>query len=136
MLAAPRLYVVPSPTHEQTYAFGSEQHQQWLTRGPDHHLALAAEGTNDPYVDRVEWREYDDFIFDFPTVRLGPNGRTFYYNAPNGRLVPVAERHRGFLGLEEVTLLPGSVLLMKSPHGYLSLALVIGWPTGRDTASL
>jgi len=132
----PHVYLVPSPTHEQTFAFGSEQHQQWLTRGPDHHLALAAEFTNDPYVDRINIREYDDFVFDFPTVRLGADGRTFYYQAPAGPRIAVAERHAGFLGLEEVALLPGSLLLMKKPHGYLSLSLLVSAGPIVDTASL
>lgn len=134
--AAPRLYVVPSPTHEQTFAFGSERHQQWLARGTDHHLALAAEFTNDPYVDRINIRQYDDFLFDFPDIRLGPDGRTFYYHAPNGREVAVAERHPGFLGVNEVDLLPGSLLLMRSPHGYLSLSLLVSDGHRNDTAAL
>jgi hypothetical protein len=133
---APRPYVVPSPTHGQTYAFGSERNQQWLARGPDHHLALAAEFTNDPYVDRINPREYDDFTFDFPDIRLGRDGRTFYYHASNGRLVPVAQRHSGFLGLQDISLLPGSLLLVEKPHGYLSLSLLIGAGRETDTASL
>jgi hypothetical protein len=132
--AAPRLYVIASPTHEQTFAYGSERHQQWLARGSDRHLALAAEFTNDPYVDRINTREYDDFIFDFPDIRLGRDGRTFFYQAPNGGRIPVAERHAGFLGMDEVTLLPGSLLLMKSPHGYLSLFLLVS--RGSETVAL
>ena len=135
-LAAPPVYVVPSPTHEQTYAFGSERRQQWLARGPDHHLALAAEFTNDPYVDRINVREYDDFLFDFPDIRLGRDGQTFYYHAPNGREIAVAERHHGFLGVDEVGLLPGSLLLMRSPHGYLSLSLLVSGGRGKGTATL
>ena len=134
--AGAHLYLIPSPTHEQTFAFGSERHQQWLARGADRHLALATEFTNDPYVDRVDPRQYDDFTFDFPDVRLGKDGRTFYYHAPNGQRVAVAERHRGFLGLEVVALLPGSQLLMKSPHGYLSLSLLVSGRRDADTASL
>jgi hypothetical protein len=134
--AAPRVYVVPSPTHEQTYAFRSERHQQWLARGPDRHLALAAEFTNDPYVDRINVREYDDFLFDFPDIRLGRDGRTFYYHAPNGSEIAVAERHPGFLGVDEVNLLPGSLLLMRSPHGYLSLSLLVSGARRDDTATL
>jgi hypothetical protein len=123
--ATSRLYVVASPTHEQTFAYGSERHQQWLARGDDRHLALAAEFTNDPYVDRTDIRQYDDFVFDFPDIRLGKDGRTFFYYAPNGSRIPVAGRHTGFLGMDEVALLPGSMLLMKSPHGYLSLFLLV-----------
>ncbi len=118
-------YLVESPTHEQTFAYGSEQHQQWITRGADRHLALSANFTNDPYVDRVTPREYDDFIFDFPQIRLSPDGRTFYYRVSNGHSVPVAQRRRGFLGLEEIRLLDNVELLMKKPHGYLSFSLII-----------
>jgi hypothetical protein len=125
LAASAHSYIIPSPTHEQTFAFGAERHQQWMTRGPDRHLALSTEFTNDPYVDRTEPRQYDDFTFDFPNVRLGTDGRTFYYHAPNGRNVPVAERYHGFLGLEDVRLLDRSFLLMKKPHGYLTLALIV-----------
>jgi hypothetical protein len=133
-IASAHLYVIASPTHEQTYAYGSEQHQAWLTR--DRHLALSAEFTNDPYVDRIEPREYDDFVFDFPNVRLGADGRTFYYHTPGGRTVAVAERYRGFLGLDEVRLLNNAVLLMKSPHGYLTLDLLVSDRPAAVTASL
>jgi hypothetical protein len=119
------VWLVPSPTHGQTYTFGSEQHQQWLTRGADRHLALSTEFTNDPYVDLVETRQYDYFIFDFPNIRLGSDGHTFYYRTPGGKSVAVAVRHPGLFGLQEVTLLQNSVLVMKKPHGYLSLELVV-----------
>lgn len=119
------VYVIPSPTHEQTFAYGSERRQAWVTRGPDRHLALTTEFTNDPYVDRTNPRQYDDFIFDFPRIQLGADGRTFYYHASNGRAVPVAQRYSGFLGLDEVRLLDHTVLFMKQPHGYLTLALVV-----------
>ena len=79
-LASAHLVVVSSPTHGQTFAYGSEQHQAWCARGPDRHLALTTEFTNDPYVDRNNPRQFDDFIFDFPDVRLGADGRTFYYH--------------------------------------------------------
>jgi hypothetical protein len=130
------LYMVASPTHEQTFAYGSERHQAWMTRGADRHLALSAEFTNDPYVDRIETRQYDDFIFDFPNVRLGADGRTFYYRAPGGRTVAVAERYRGFLGLDEVRLLDNAVLIMKKPHGYLTLNLLVSDRPAAATASL
>ena len=120
-----RTWIVSSPTHEQTFAYGSESHRQWMVRGRDRHLALSTEFTNDPYVDRVEPRQYDDFVFDFPEITLGADGHTFYYHASGGRSVPVAYLHAGFLGIEEVRLLDNSVLLMHKPHGYLSLALFI-----------
>jgi hypothetical protein len=141
LLAAPltasaHAYLIPSPTHEQTFAYGSERHQQWMTSGSDRHLALATEFTNDPYVDRIEPRQYDDFTFDFPSVRLGADGRTFFYHAPNGRSVPVAERSAGFLGLEEVRLLDTSSLVVAKPHGYLSLLLIVTDRHPTSTASL
>jgi hypothetical protein len=136
LAASAHAYLIPSPTHEQTYAYGSERHQQWMTSGRDRHLALAAEFTNDPYVDRIETRQYDDFIFDFPNVRLGADGRTFYYRAPNGRSVPVAQRYSGFLGLDEVRLLDTSSLVITKPHGYLSLMLIVTDRHPTSTASL
>jgi hypothetical protein len=136
LAASAHAYIITSPTHEQTFAYGSEGHQAWVMRGHDRHLALDTEFTNDPYVDRLSPRQYDDFTFDFPNVRLGADGRTFYYHAPNGRTVPVAERYHGFLGLEEVRLLDRSSLLMKRPHGYLTLALVVSDRPMPVTASL
>jgi hypothetical protein len=124
-VASAHLYIVASPTHEQTFAYGSEQHQAWVMRGRDRHLAVVTEFTNDPYVDRIEPRQYDDFTFDFPNVRLGADGRTFYYRTPGGRSIPVAERYNGFLGLDEVRLLDNAVLIIKSPHGYLALNLLV-----------
>jgi hypothetical protein len=123
-----RTWVVPSPNHGQTFAFGSEQHRQWITVGRDRHLALSVEFTNDPYVDRTEPRQYDDFIFDFPSVTLGRDGRTFFYHAPGGRLVPVAVRHAGLFGIEAVDLLPSATLVMHKPHGFVSLELVVDAP--------
>jgi hypothetical protein len=136
MVASAHLYIVTSPTHEQTFAYGSEQHQAWVTRGPDRHLAVVAEFTNDPYVDRIEPRQYDDFTFDFPNVRLGANGRTFYYHPPGGKAVPVAERYHGFLGLDEVRLLDNAVLIVKRPHGYLTLNLLVNDRPTASTTSL
>jgi hypothetical protein len=123
--AAARSWVVKSPTHGQTFSFGSERHQQWMTRGRDRHLALSAEFTNDPYVDQIQPRQYDDFVFDFPAITLGNDGRTFYYHAPGGASIPVASRYADFLGIDEIKLLKTSFLVMKSPHGYLSLELLV-----------
>ena len=119
------VWVVPSPTHEQTYAYGSEAHQAWVAEGKDRHLALSAEFTNEPHVDRVEPKQYDDFTFAFPDITLGKDGRTFYYHPPGGRSVPVAVRRPDFLGVNEIKLLDNSILVMKSPHGYLSLELIV-----------
>jgi len=125
LTAEPRAWVVASPSHGQTFAYGSEKHRQWIARGPDHHLALSTEFTNDPYVDRTEPRQYDDFIFDFPSITLGRSGRTFYYHAPGGRAVPVAIQHRGLFGLDEIDLLATSFLVLHKPHGFLSFDLVV-----------
>lgn len=136
MIASAHFYVITSPTHEQTFAYGSERHQAWMTSGSDRHLALSAQFTNDPYVNLVEPRQYDDFIFDFPNVRLSSDGRTFYYRAPGGRSVPVAERYSGFLGIDEVRLLDNAVLIMRRPHGYLTLNLLVNDRPAAATASL
>jgi hypothetical protein len=124
-ICSAHLYAVASPTHAQTFAYGSEQHQAWVARGPDRHLAVVTEFTNDPYVDRIEPRQYDDFTFDFPDVRLGADGRTFYYQPPGGKAMAVAERYNGFLGLDEIRLLDNAVLIIKRPHGYLTLNLLV-----------
>jgi hypothetical protein len=137
LAASAHVYVIPSPTHEQTFTYGSERHRQWMTRGPDRHLALSIAFTNDPFVDRTDPRQYDDFIFDFPDVRLGADGHTFYYHSSHGHVVAVAKRYKGFLGLETVRLLNTSFLVMKQPHGYLTLALVVDHDhEGSSTASL
>lgn len=135
-IASAHLYVIPSPTHEQTFTYGSEQHQAWVTRGQDRHLAVVTEFTNDPYVDRFEPRQYDDFTFDFPNIQLGADRRTFFYHAAGGRAVAVAERYSGFLGLDEVRLLENAVLIIKKPHGYLTLNLLVNDRPAASTASL
>jgi len=136
LAASARLFVVASPTHEQTFAYGSERHQQWMTRGPDRHLALSAEFTNDPYVDKVNPRQYDDFIFDFPDIRLSRDGRTFYYHPAHGNPVSVAERHAGLFGLESIHLLDHADLVIRKPHGLLSLVLIVHDRPPTATASL
>jgi len=135
-IASAHLYVIPSPTHEQTFAYGSERHQAWVTRGPDRHLAVVTQFTNDPYVSLIEPRQYDDFTFDFPNVRLGTDGRTFYYHPPGGKSVAVAERYHGLFGLDEVRLLDNAVLIIKRPHGYLTLNLLVSDRPAASTASL
>ena len=117
---------VVSPDHGQTFAFGSERHREWLARGADRHLAIALHFTNDPYVDRDNPRQYDDFVFNFPNVRLGADGRTFFARDGHGGHTAVAERKRDFLGIEEIRLLPTSELLIDQRHGYLTLVVIAG----------
>lgn len=124
-LAEAHAYVVKSPEHHQTFAYGSERHHEWIARGPDRHLALSLEFTNDPYVDRTEPRQYDDCILDFPTVLLGSDGRTFYYHDANGRSIAIADRYRDFLGINEIRLSNQAELILKSPRGYLTAYLVL-----------
>jgi hypothetical protein len=119
------VWQVTSPDHAQTFTYGSEQSRIWVTRGADRHLALLLNFTNDPYVDRSSPREYDNFIFNFPGITLGPDGHTYYYRASNGRSLPVAAKRSGFLGVDEIKLLPTSYLAIKKPHGYLTLTLMI-----------
>jgi hypothetical protein len=122
---ARHIWRVTSPEHEQTFTYGSEQTRVWVTRGGNSHLALLLNFTNDPYVDRNNPREYDNFIFNFPDITLGADGHTFYYRTSDGRSLPVAAKRSGFLGIEEIKLLNTSYLEVKKPHGYLTLKLVI-----------
>jgi hypothetical protein len=125
-------WAVTSPNHAQTFTFGSERHRAWLTmRG---HLAVAMNFTNDPYVDQDNPRRYDDFIFNFPNVVLGNDGRTFYYHPPDrAQPVAVATREHGFFG-DDVRLLPSSFLEVQKPHGFLTLTLLVA--PGAATAQL
>lgn len=117
-------YEITSPSHAQTFTFGSERGRQWLN--VNGHLAVLLHLTNDPYVSREEPRQYDDFTFDFPNVRLGSDGRTFYYQPPGkGNPVPIAVRRPGFLG-DDIDLLPNAELLIEKPHGYLTLHIAAG----------
>jgi hypothetical protein len=117
---------VASPDHEQTFADGSEQSRTWAQRGADKHLVVLLNFTNDPFVDRSNPRQYDSFSFSFPSVTLGTDARTFYFHAADGHLIPVASKERDFFGVNEIHLLPDVSLLVKQPHGYLSLMLVMG----------
>jgi hypothetical protein len=114
-----------SPDHEQTFAFGTETSRVWTQWGRDRHLALLLSFTNDPYVDQDNPRTYDNFRFDFPSIRLGTDGRTFYYHAPGGRSVPVAVKRPDFLGIDEVKLLPDAGVEVQTPHGYITVLLDI-----------
>lgn len=119
---------VPSQDHEQTFTYGSETNRVLAERGSDKHLAVLLNFTNDPYVDRQNPRQYDNFTFSFPGVTLGKDGHTFYYHASNGRSIPVASKRPDFLGVNEVHLLPNASLIIMKPHGYLSLILEIQDP--------
>src|ERR1700677_2241580 len=110
-------YRVESPDHGQTFAYGSERHRAWIEQGQDHHLALSMELTNDPYVDSINPRQYDSFIFSFPSVRLGKDGRTYYFRDETGHMVAVAERYSDFLGITEIRLLPNADLNVVKTHG-------------------
>jgi len=116
---------VTSPDHGETYAYGSEASRVWKTLGPDNHLALYATYNNEPFAEGSN-RRYDYFTFNFPQVRLGRDGRMFYFRAPDGRRLPAAEKRSGFLGGEEIKLLSTSYLTVRKSHGYLTLTLVIG----------
>ncbi|MCE0498969.1 MAG: hypothetical protein LV481_13595 [Methylacidiphilales bacterium] len=121
----PHVWSVTSPDHGQTFAYGSESHRAWSSRGKTPHLLLYLDYTNDPYVNEDYPRLQDSFSFDFPNVKLQSDGRTFAYHAPDGRVLPVARRSPGFLGFEEIKLLPNSELIIEKPHGYLTLTLLI-----------
>ena len=125
LASAPHFWRVASPDHEQTFAFGTEQNRVWAMRGRDRHLAVLLSFTNDPFVDRQNPRQYDNFTFAFPGVTLGKDGRTFYYHASDGRSIPLASKRPDFLGIDEIKLLPNASLIVNQPHGYLSLALAI-----------
>jgi len=116
---------VASADHDQTFAYGSETNRVWAERGRDRHLAVLLSFTNDPFVDRMNPRQYDNFTFTFPAVRLGKDGHIFYYRTPDGHTVPVAEKRRDFLGIDEIKLLPNAALIVNQPHGYLSLTLAV-----------
>jgi len=124
-LAAPAFakdysWKIASPDHEQTYAFGSETHRAW--QNWNGHLALLLTFTNDPFVDRDNPRQWDNFRFDFPGVRLGSDG-TFYYQTSDGRRIQVARIRPGFLGFDEVHLLPNAEVIVLRPHGCITVYL-------------
>ena len=119
------VWMVTSPDHGQTFTYGTEQRRSWTALGRDHHLALYLDYTNDPYVGWNEPRQYDYFTIEFPTIKLGPDGHTFYFHTSDGRSLPVATRKAGFLGIPEVKLLPSSHLTIRKPHGYLTVTLMI-----------
>jgi hypothetical protein len=112
-------WLIPSANSEQTFAYGSERHRQWIVRNG--HLALVMEFTNDPYVDKIETRQFDDFEFEFPNVRRGFDGKTFYFRPNHQTAIPVASIRPG-LGL---TLLPTSSVIVQKVHGLITILLVV-----------
>jgi hypothetical protein len=123
--SAPHFWHIPSPDHEQTFAYGTETNRVWTQWGRDKHLALLLNFTNDPYVDRDNPRRYDNFRFSFPSVTLGKDAATFYYHTSDGRSIPVARQTPDFLGIDEIKLLPNASLRVEKPHGYLTLTLIV-----------
>ncbi len=121
--AAPHFWRITSPDHEQTFVYGTETNRVWAQWGRDRHLALLLDFTNDPYVDYQNPRQYDNFRFDFRSVRLGPDGRVFYYHTSDGPAIPVAVRHPDFLGIDEIRLLPNAAVDVERPHGYITVIL-------------
>lgn len=119
------VWSITSPDHEQTFTYGTEQSRVWATRGHDRHLAVLLNFTNDPYVGWSEPRQYDNFTFNFPSVTMGKDGRTYYFHAPNGRAIPVATKWNDFFGVDETKLLPNAKLVVEKPHGYLTLTIVV-----------
>ena len=117
-----------SPDHEQTFAYGTETNRVWKLWG--RHLALLLNFTNDPYVDYDNPRQYDNFRFDFPNVRLGTDGRTFYYQTTDGRRIPVAAIRPDFFGIGEVRLLPNANVVVRRPSGYITVYLNVLDPDG------
>ena len=125
-LAAPALAVthfwpLVSPDHAQTWAYGTETSRVWKQWG--RHLALLLTFTNDPFVDRDSPRQTDNFRFDFRDIRLGADGRTFYYPPADGRRIPVAAIRPDFLGVGEVRLLPNANVVVSRPSGYITVYL-------------
>jgi hypothetical protein len=127
-LAATHFWPLVSPNHEQTYAYGTETNRVWKQWG--RHLALLLTFTNDPYVDFEHPRQWDNFRFDFPNVRLGADGRTFYYHTSDGRKIPVAARQPDLLGIDEVKLLPNASVVVSRPSGYITVYLNVLDPDG------
>jgi hypothetical protein len=125
--ATDHFWKLVSPDHEQTFAFGTETNHVWRLWGG--HLALLLTFTNDPYVSVDYPRRWDNFRFDFPNVRIGSDGRTFYYHTKGGRRIPVAIIRPGFLG-EQVRLLPNATDVVSRPSGYITVYLNVIDPDG------
>ena len=125
---SPHDWRIASPDHAQTFSDGMEQNRVWAERGRDRHLVVLLEFTNDPFVDRQNPRQYDNFTFSFPDVTLGKDGHTFYYRTPEARSIPVADKRADLFGIDEIRLLPNASLIVGQPHGFLSLTLVVRNP--------
>ncbi len=121
LFAANHFWELTSPDHAQTWAYGNETNRVWKDwRG---HLALLLTFTNDPDVGWDNPRQWDNFRFDFPNLRLGADGRTFYYHTAEGRRIPVATRRPDFLGIDEVKLLPSAHAVISRPSGTITVSL-------------
>ncbi len=117
---------VSSPDRHQTFAYGTESDRKFADwRG---HLALLLTYTNDPFVDRMNWRQWDNFRFDFPQIKRDKDFRTFYFVAADGRHIPVAEKRPDFLGINEVKLLPTSQLVVNKVRGLVTVSLLVTDP--------
>ena len=124
--AAPKhFWRITSPDHGQTFAYGSEERRVWSQWGRDNHLALLLTYSNEPYVDRDNPKQTDFFIFHFRNILLGKDGHTFYYKTRDGRSIPVARKKAGFLGIDQIKLLPNAVVLVEKLHGYVSVVIIL-----------
>ncbi len=122
--AQERVWHIGSPDHGQTFAYGSEQNRVWHAWGRDQHLALQLDYTNDPFVSRSEPRQYDNFIFNFPNIRLGKFDQVFYLHTNDGHNIPVAAKQDALLGTE-IKLLPTAQVIVRKPHGYVTVTIVV-----------
>ncbi len=114
-------WTVVSPDHGQTFAYGTETGRTWKSwRG---HLALLLSFSNDPAVDYDNPRQFDNFRFDFLNIRLGDGAGIFYLRTGDGRRIPVASLRHDFLGFDEVRLLPNAGVVVRRPHGYVTVTL-------------
>jgi len=123
--ATQHIWEVTSTNHGQTYAYGSEQSRAWKMLSPNNHLALFTTYTNEPFANGSNIR-YDTFTFNFPQVKMGSDGETFFYHASNGLNLPVAAKRPGFLGISQIKLLPTAFLRVRKVHGYLTMTLIVG----------
>jgi hypothetical protein len=117
-------WLLVSPDHDQSFAYGSEMSRQWV-ESPPGTLALTMVFTNDPHVDQVKPRQYLDFIFHFPQLHLDRKSQIFFYTAPDRRSIPVARINGGFLGFKAIDLLPLCRVEVKAHRGFLTVILLV-----------